>query len=241
MKKLFRKNQIIITALALLIAVAGYVSYTQTNTAEDAVETAAEEAAATYEISDEDTVAEIFTDTEEDAETAAADAEISDGTEVAAADTDGTADDSGTDIAATEDSSQDDGTADGSDAGETVLTSAESTVDFAAEVKLNREQVRSKNKETLQEIIDSTSLSEAQKQEAVDALVAMTDVAERENAAEILLAAKGFSNVVVSITDDTADVVLDMGDVTDAKRAQVEDIVKRKTGISAENIVITPI
>ncbi|MCD8323480.1 MAG: SpoIIIAH-like family protein [Clostridiales bacterium] len=242
MKKLFRKNQIIITALALLIAVAGYVSYTQTNTAEDAVETAAEEAAATYEISDEDTVAEIFTDTEADTDTVA-ETETTDDTEVAAADTDGTADDSGTDTAAeeTEDSSGDDGTADGSDAGETVLTSAESTVDFAAEVKLNREQVRSKNKETLQEIIDSTSLSEAQKQEAVDALVAMTDVAERENAAEILLAAKGFSNVVVSITDDTADVVLDMGDVTDAKRAQVEDIVKRKTGISAENIVITPI
>ena len=32
-----------------------------------------------------------------------------------------------------------------------------------------------------------------------------------------------------------------MGDVTDAKRAQIEDIVKRKTNISAENIIITPI
>ena len=69
----------------------------------------------------------------------------------------------------------------------------------------------------------------------------MTDGAERENAAEILLEAKGFSDVVVSITDNEADVVLNMGDVTDAKRAQVEDIVKRKTGISAENIVITPL
>ncbi|MCI7532967.1 MAG: SpoIIIAH-like family protein, partial [Lachnobacterium sp.] len=45
----------------------------------------------------------------------------------------------------------------------------------------------------------------------------------------------------VSITDEECDVVLDMGDVTDAKRAQVEDIVKRKTGVAAENIVITPI
>ena len=43
------------------------------------------------------------------------------------------------------------------------------------------------------------------------------------------------------ITDDAADVVLNMGDVTDAKRAQIEDIVKRKTKVSAENIVITPI
>ena len=35
--------------------------------------------------------------------------------------------------------------------------------------------------------------------------------------------------------------VLDMGDATDAKRAQVEDIVKRKTGVTADKIVITPI
>lgn len=32
-----------------------------------------------------------------------------------------------------------------------------------------------------------------------------------------------------------------MGEVTDAKRAQIEDIVKRKAGIEAENIIITPI
>ena len=33
--------------------------------------------------------------------------------------------------------------------------------------------------------------------------------------------------------------VLDMGEVTDSKRAQVEDIVKRKTNIAADKIVIT--
>ena len=32
-----------------------------------------------------------------------------------------------------------------------------------------------------------------------------------------------------------------MAEVDDAGRAQIEDIVKRKTGASAENIVITPI
>ncbi len=231
MKKLFRKNQIIITALALMIAAAGYISYTQT-ASEDAVETAD-----TYEISDEDTVAEIFTDTEDDTALASADSETgdeADGDEGEAKDDSGDSTEENGDSEDTEETDQ-------TEAGETVLTSASSTVDYASEVKLNREQVRSKNRETLQNIIDSTSLTDAQKQEAVDALVAITDVAERENAAELLLAAKGFTDVVVSITDDTADVVLNMGDVTDAKRAQVEDIVKRKTGISAENIIITPI
>ena len=108
-------------------------------------------------------------------------------------------------------------------------------------MKLGREQVRSKNKETLLEIINNTNIDEAAKQDALNQMVAMTDIAERENAAEMLLEAKGFTDVVVSITDNTADVVLDMGEVTDAKRAQIEDIVNRKAGIEAENIIITPI
>lgn len=233
MKKIFRKNQIIITALALMIAVAGYVSYTQTNTADEAVETAADEVADTYEISDEDSVAEIFTDTEDNTQTASADDQNADGQ---------SADGQSADEAQEENTSDGAAETDTAEAGETVLTSADAaSVDFASEVKLNREQVRSKNKETLLEIVNSTSISDAQKQDAVDAMIALTDVAERENAAELLLEAKGFTDVVVSVTDDAADVVLNMGDVTDAKRAQVEDIVKRKTGISAENIVITPI
>ena len=41
-------------------------------------------------------------------------------------------------------------------------------------------------------------------------MIAMTDIAERENAAEMLLEAKGFTDVVVSITEDSCDVVLTM-------------------------------
>lgn len=232
MKKIFRKNQIIITALALMIAVAGYISYTRANVAEnDAIKTAGE----TNDISDGEQIGEIFTDTEDNTQAAsAADAQAEER--------------SGQDTENSGAGSEAQTEADGGNAeeiqnpGETVQTSAQAqSLAFASEVKLNREQVRSKNKETLLEIINNTSIAEAQKQDAIDSMIQMTDVAEKENAAEILLEAKGFSDVVVSITDNEADVVLNMGDVTDAKRAQVEDIVKRKTGISAENIVITPL
>lgn len=208
MKRVFRKNQMIITALALLIAVAGYISYTQANT--DTKETLAKEEAAKeqtvaneeellasgdlLDISEEDLASAIFTDTEEDH----------------------------------------------SDAGTTVLTAAEAS-NVASQMKLNREQTRSKNKETLMDIVNNEGLSEAQKEDAIDQLGELTAIAEKESAAENLLLAKGFSDVVVYMTDDGVDVVLNMGDVTDAKRAQVEDIVKRKTGVDAENIVITPI
>lgn len=72
-------------------------------------------------------------------------------------------------------------------------------------------------------------------------MVEMTDNAEKEEAVEMLLEAKGFANAVVSISDGTVDIVMDMTDITDAQRAQIEDIVVRKTGLSPDNIVITPL
>ena len=80
-----------------------------------------------------------------------------------------------------------------------------------------------------------------EKEKAVSSMNAMTDIAEREAAAELLLEAQGFTDSVVSITEGTADVVINMTEISDAQRAQIEDIVKRKTEISGENIVITPI
>ena len=71
-------------------------------------------------------------------------------------------------------------------------------------------------------------------------MVNMTDIAEKEEAAELLLQAKGFEHAVVNLTGDTADVVVSAVELDDAKRAQIEDIVKRKTGVEGENIVITP-
>ncbi|MEY8519264.1 SpoIIIAH-like family protein [Lachnospiraceae bacterium 29-84] len=228
MKKVFKKNQIIITALALMIAVAGYLQYTGSHSdSELAKEASAETNESTYDISDEDMyqAEDIFTDTEESQDVSAE------------------AQDTALGIQTGEQIAQANGQGeDVENPGEAVLTSTNvNNVDFASEVKLNREQVRSQNKESLLEIINNTNIAEEQKQEAVSAMIGMTDIAEREAAAEMLLQAKGFTDVVVSITDNNADVVLNMGEVTDAKRAQVEDIVKRKTNVEAQNIIITPI
>ncbi|OUQ18587.1 hypothetical protein B5E82_07995 [Lachnoclostridium sp. An138] len=245
----------IITALAIMIAVAGYLNYSgsrldSAKVTTDADASAEEDAEAAADISAEDIYAETgleelqFADgdivsLDQDAEDlAAADAEASaetEGTETADAAADGTetADASGTETAEVDENEE---------PGEAVLANSSTAgVSIAAEAKLTREQLRSKNKETLLEVINNTNISDAQKQEAIDSMVELTDIAEREAAAEILLEAKGFEDVVVSITDDQADVVVNMTDVDEAGRAQIEDIVKRKTGISGENIIITPV
>lgn len=208
MKKKVHKNQIVITTLAVLIAVAGYVTYDKKGA----------------DIKDAETVANM----NQGAVSDQADKDYETGEDL--------------DITSSKEDLANASTEDVENPGETVLTSVTSgDSDYAAKVKLNREQVRSKNKETLQAIIDNDSLDESKKKDAVNEMITLTDIAEKESNAEMMLEAKGFTDVVVSMNDDGCDVVLNMGETTDAKRAQVEDIVKRKTGVSADKIVITPI
>ena len=219
----------IITALAIMIAVAGYLNYSGSRLDSAKVSgeagTKEDDADAAADISAEDIYAQ--TGLEElqfaDKEIASLDQDPEDLDAVASKETE-TAE-----VDETE------------EPGEAVLASSSTAgVGIAAEAKVTREQLRSKNKETLLDVINNTNIPDAQKQAAVDSMVELTDIAEREAAAEILLEAKGFEDVVVSITNGQADVVVNMAKVDDAGRAQIEDIVMRKTGIAGENIVITP-
>ena len=202
MKKIVKKNQVIITSLAILIAVAGYLNFADVDLGFKDKEASTDSSSildqVEYDLSDETALLDEN----------GADGSIGDSTDVS------------------------------STPGEAVLTSAS---DFAAQAKISREQVRSQNKADLQEILNNTEVGDDQKQQAVNTMVSMADVAEKEAAAEMLLEAKGFENVVVNLTGETADVVVPDTDLEDAKRAQIEDIVKRKTGIAPENIVITPL
>ena len=125
------------------------------------------------------------------------------------------------------------------DPGEAVLVSTTIRGDYAVNAKLNREQTRARNKETLMGMLGDETLSETQKQEAIDVLLEMTEISEKEQAAELLLEAKGFMDAVVNIVGEEVDVVINATEVTDRQIAQIEDIVMRKTGAEAQNIVIT--
>lgn len=221
-KPKIKKNQMIITALAVMIAVAGYLNYSGTQLGESllsAESEAVEDGSIAQDISAEDIYAESGIADTGDIYSLDEDISVAENTELASAE---------------EELAQ-------SDPGETVLVSSTVNVGLVSEAKVTREQTRSKNKEILMELINSANISEEQKQAAVDQMVAMTDIAEREQAAETLLAAEGFDEVVVSINDSGADVVVSSTQVSDAQRAQIEDIVKRKTGIEAANITITPV
>ena len=120
-----------------------------------------------------------------------------------------------------------------------ILTGGTGVAEYIANVQLSREQIRAKNREALNALINNENLDASAKEAAVQDMLALNAIAEKENAAETLLMAKGFADPVVSITDGKVDVVVNAPSITDPQRAQIEDIVKRKTEISAENIVIS--
>ena len=217
MKRLFRKNQIIITSLAIMIVIAGYLNFTADQTQPVKQEAAAE-------------TAEKIQEENIQAEEAAAGAE---------ADITSFPDEDLASVSAEAESTADTETPEGEKVGEAVLTSSASAGAFSASAKLNREQVRSKNEASLLEIINNTDISEDMKADAIASMNRMTDRAEKELDAELLLEAKGFKDSVVSINDDSVDVIVGAAEITDEQKAQIEDIVTRKTERDVSDIVIT--
>ena len=262
MKNLFKKNQLMITALAIMIAIAGYLQFAGTNLEDEYVNSTGEvdvdsdgvitENLTSDDLEDSFDLDSLLDLSDEDLENA----QLSD-IDSLDSDIDVELDDYlDEDMSVIQNDMQDNLTAsnkeqeDDSQAasgpkedevpGEAVFTAADGVM-VLSEAKLLKEQTRARNKETLMEIINSDGITEEQKQEAVSNMVKMTDIAEKEAAAEILLEAKGFSDAVVSINGDAVDVVVNAGELSEAQRAQIEDIVKRKTEIAPENIVISTI
>ena len=70
-------------------------------------------------------------------------------------------------------------------------------------------------------------------------LTRLSERMEKQNSAEELLGSKGFLNTVVSMNDDTVDVMVSNQDLSEVSRAQIEDIVSRTCGYNLDQIVIT--
>ncbi len=249
MKNIFKKNHVIITALAIMIVIAGYLSFTNDDLADkkDALE------AKTTTTGDYDE----FTDSDDndlltvDDNTELAEVETTDGvvkdedSKTASNEEDELADISDEDLLADAQKVSDNGELDLEEGvpGEAVLANAASTIDasYFASNKIEREQVRAKNKADYMEIINSTTVSKEQRQAAVDSMLELTEIITKENKTEMLLEAKGFTDPIVFMDDGMVDVVVNAAALTDQQLAIIEEVVKDKTGVSVENISINPV
>ena len=184
--KRVKKNQVIITALAIMIAVAGYINYA--GNISDIISVSSKSGSKVVNTSTDDT---IFTEEEPDDESL-------------------------------------------EEPGSVILTSGQGvSSSVISEAKLNREQIRAKNTENLTNIVNDTAIDKASKTEAINELAKIAEYSEKE--------AKGFNDVVASVAEDSVDIVINQQTLENSQKAQIEDIAKRKTGVTSDKITINVI
>lgn len=220
-----KRNQIIITALVIMVAVAGYLNYVDRD--KDIVPSVA--------LNDDGEVLALIPNSTE-METVEAGSQTGDAYSYLDFGEDlviDANDNPQISVDATE-------TGDESDPGAAVFVNANIDSAYFIQAKLDREQARSKQKEILTEMINNVNIEQDKKTECATAMLEIQKRIEKETAAEAMIEAKGFAEVYVRIDDDTVDVVVSKETLSDAEIAQIEDIVKRKTGMGADKIRISP-
>ena len=241
-----KRNQIMITTLAVMIAIAGYLTFAGRQMEETVVVAdevmVNDDMTAMLDLSEEDIVSDLTEEgriesgMEEEGEYTENYIEETMSTEVE--DTEIVVDMSGNQEEMEEKAVE--GEVMEGTPGEAVFTSSKAISTLSA-AKLLKEQTRAKNKEMLSEIVSNEVLDAAQKEDALAQMVALTEKSEKEMETEILLSSKGFTESVVSIGKETVDVVVYAETLSDAQLAQIMDIVTRKTEIGAENIIISQV
>ncbi len=216
MKVRVKKNQMLITALAVMIAVAGYLNFSGRDLS---VVKEGEDSQEVIEQTVDNTALEKTEETSTEGENAQAsnDSEVS---------------------APVKDSLEESEMATDTQIGEAVLTFA-NVSNYIASTKMEREQTYAKAKENLQSIIEDANVSNAQKEEAVAKKTALSDTMEKEAATEQLLGSKGFLNSIVTIQNGSVDVCVQAEELSSVEKAQIEDIVTRTADCKVSDMVIS--
>ncbi len=221
-----KRNQVVVTALAVMIGAAGYLNFQESQTGVQTALELSEEGDMVAVLTDYETLPDdVFDVAEVGSEVGADAATVAEYTTF-----DPITAEPQTTLAST---TTGDGTA--------IFVNGTSVTDgiaFFAEAKLDREQARAKQKEILNDMLDNANVSQEQKDTCGNNLIALQERIEKETAAEALIESKGFTEAYVRIDDNTVDVVVDKAELTPVELAQIEDVVKRKTGYSADQIRI---
>lgn len=215
-----KRNQVIITALVIMIAVAGYLNYMDGNSSSNEIL-----------LNDEGEVAALVPNG-----SLPANSNLESEVGIALTSDDENKGSDGKNKTQPDKSSMQ---SNSNEPGTAVFVNNSIDSSYFVQAKLEREQARSKEKEILDEMINNTNLDESKRGECADEKMEIQKRIEKETAAESMIESKGFNEVYVRIDDETVDVVVNKETLSEAEIAQIEDIVKRKTGMSASKIRIS--
>lgn len=216
MKGLFKKNQVIIYVIALMLVTAGYLNYT-TNTAEQvSAQTAME-----MEANDDMQIADI------------GDATLVNSNDVVTNSID--ANTTNTENASMTDTNTTTNTSNTSTETNATITSDE----YFTKSKLERDTMYSQMLETYENVLNSSNSLETQKQSATDEIKKINDTKNSIMICENLIQTKGFENNVIFVNGDSISVVIRSDEMSQEEVAQVQNIISREMKAEIENIHIS--
>lgn len=107
--------------------------------------------------------------------------------------------------------------------------------------RLEREQLRARQEAQLNDIIHTDGTDARIVADAQTQLMGLLARSESETALEGILGARGFGEVLVSVSEGAANVLVRKEALTAAESAVILDLVMRQTGLTGGNVKIIPV
>lgn len=113
-----------------------------------------------------------------------------------------------------------------------------SSPDFFTEYRLEREKIRSERSDLLRDSIKNAKNDES-RIHSQDIVLKMITEKQKEGEMESLIRAKGFSDSLVFIRENSVSVIIKANSLSREEVVQVADLINRVSGVKLENISIS--
>lgn len=228
--KLFKKNQIIIYVIALMLVTAGYLNYTTTNDMNSIMQTSSREEEITEmaNIGDAQLVSSNVSDENNLSNNQITDNEDSTNIE-----------DKESNTIKEENKNEEVKENNSNNASVTTSSNNNSKDDYFTNSKLERNTMYSQMLETYEKVLNSNNSLETQKQSATEEIKKINNLKNSIMICENLIQTKGFNDVVVFVNDDSISVVVAATELTKENVAQIQNIIARELKVEVDNIHIS--
>ncbi|MDE5853017.1 MAG: SpoIIIAH-like family protein [Oscillospiraceae bacterium] len=124
---------------------------------------------------------------------------------------------------------------------ELVQTQPSKSDDYFTQARLDKKTSHDEATDDISKLLSSSDISEEQRANATAQVLKIAEMGEQETSIENQVKAKGFEDCVAYVEADRVNVTVKIADMNAQQAAQIKDIIVSTTGISASNIVVTPI
>ena len=232
MKQILKKNQIIISVIAIMLIAAGYMNYTSNE--KQALETA------------------VLTDSEKYAgigDATLVSANVADNNDLVNNDETQNTDNENNDTSKNEDKkdeikSNEQNTETTENAVQNEINTSTNVTEtsgdqYFAELRLERDKIYSQMLESYQKILSNSQISETQKEISENEIKKINDTRNAIMIAENLIKNKGFQDLIIFINGDSISIIVKAKELKEEQIAQIQNIISRELKGEIENIHIS--